>query len=412
MNYLPLSSCRSLFPMLNKTMHGSPLIYLDSAATTHKPQSVIDAISFFYTDQYATVHRAVYELAAQATLLYDMSREKVQKFLHAQYVDEIVFTRGTTESINLVASCFGRAFIGPADEVLISETEHHSNIVPWQMICKEKGAVLKVIPCNINGEIDLEQFHGLLSDKTKIIAIAHVANVTGTIHPIKKIIAIAHERGIPVLIDGAQSISHMPVNVQELDADFYVFSGHKAYGPTGIGVLYGKREWLEKLPPYHGGGDMVDRVDFSCTTYQKAPLKFEAGTPPIAEVIGLAASLDFIDSVGRERIATWENQMLHYAIQKLGVVDGLSIIGNSVSKGPILSFAIEGVHSLDLGTMLSIKGVAMRTGHMCAQPTLKKYNQTSLSRISFGVYNQIEEIDQFVALLQQTLLLLRPPLSY
>ncbi|NDE82519.1 MAG: SufS family cysteine desulfurase [Chlamydiia bacterium] len=412
MSYLPVSSCRDCFPMLKKSMHGNPLIYLDSAATTQKPQSVIDAIASFYTDQYATVHRAVYEIAAQATLMYDLSRQTVQKFIHAEHFDEVIFTRGTTESINLVATCFSKAFIQSGDEILISETEHHSNIVPWQMVCEEKGAVLKVIPSNSHGEIDLDQFKQFLSEKTKIVAIAHVSNVTGTIHPIKQMIAIAHEKGIPVLIDGAQSISHMTVDVQDLDADFYVFSGHKAYGPTGIGVLYGKRRWLEKMPPYHGGGDMVDRVDFNRTTYQKAPLKFEAGTPLIAEVIGLGAAVDFIDSIGRERIAAWESELLHYATQKMQAIQGLSIIGQSLNKGPIATFSIEGIHPLDLGTMLSLKGVAIRTGHMCAQPTMKKYGHTALSRISFGVYNQIEEIDQFMQILQETLLLLRPSLSY
>ena len=405
-------SVRKQFPMLSQLMHGKPLIYFDSAATTQKPQSVIDAMSSFYEGRYGTVHRAVYELAARSTFEYDLSRQKVQRFLHAKHLEEIVFTKGTTESINLVAASFGKAFIKAGDEVLIAETEHHANIVPWQMMCTERGSILQVIPCNEKGEIDLYAFENLLSDKTKIVALAHIANSTGTIHPIKQIIQIAHAKGAKVLIDGAQSVSHQKIDVQDLDADFFVFSGHKAYGPTGIGVLYGKKELLDALPPYQGGGDMIDEVRFEKTTYQKSPLKFEAGTPPIAEVIGLGAALDFIDSLGREQIASYEHTLLEYATEKLQSVEGLRIIGTSANKGSIISFVIEGVHPLDLGTMLSLKGVAVRTGHMCAQPTLRKYGLTSMTRVSFGVYNTIQEIDYFMQVLYEVLLLLRPPMSF
>lgn len=405
-------SIRLQFPMLTKQMHGKPLVYFDSAATTQKPQVVIDAISNFYSEHYATVHRAVYELAAQSTAEYDLVRQKVQRFINAQHYDEIIFTKGATEAINLVADCFGKAFIGPGDEILISETEHHSNIVPWQIMCQARGAQLKVISCNQAGEIDLSALDKLLSEKTKIVAIAHVANATGTVHPVKHIIQKAHAKGAKVLIDGAQSVSHMQIDVQALDADFYAFSGHKAYGPTGIGVLYGKRDLLDKLPPYQGGGDMIEEVRFEKTTYQKAPLKFEAGTPLIAEVIGLGAALDFIESIGIHVIASWEKDLLDYATKKLTEVAGLTIIGSAANKGPIISFSIDGVHSLDLGTMLSLKGVAVRTGHMCAQPTLRKYGLTSMTRVSFGIYNTFHEIDRFLEELQEVLLLLRPPMSY
>lgn len=412
MTAFDVESIRTQFPMLKKQMHGKPLIYFDTAATSQKPQAVIDALSTFYSEHYATVHRAVYELAACSTAEYDLVRQRVQRFINVEHYDEIIFTKGTTEAINLVASCFGKAFIVPGDEVLISETEHHSNIVPWQIMCQERGAHLKVIPCNEASEIDLSALDSLITSKTKMVAIAHVANATGTVHPIKQIIEIAHAKGAIVLIDGAQSISHMKVDVQALDADFYVFSGHKAYGPTGIGVLYGKRELLDKLPPYQGGGDMVDEVRFEKTTYQKAPLKFEAGTPLIAEVIGLGTALSFIESIGVDAIGSWEKQLLDYATKKLKEVPGLTFIGTAANKGPIISFVIEGVHPLDLGTMLSLKGVAVRTGHMCAQPTLRKYHLTSMTRVSFGVYNTFHEIDRFMQALQEVLLMLRPELSY
>ncbi|MBM3207058.1 MAG: SufS family cysteine desulfurase [Chlamydiae bacterium] len=412
MSNLDIAYLRSNFPMLNKRMHGRPLIYFDSAATTHKPKCVIDEMNNFYRNSYATVHRAVYELAAEATSLYETSRQKIQKFINAAHFEEVIFTKGTTESINLVASSFGRSFFNQGDEILICETEHHSNIVPWQLICAQTGAVIKVIPCNMDGEVDLDIISKMISDKSRIIAIAHIANTTGTVHPIKEITALAHEYGVKVLVDAAQSISHIKIDVQDLDVDFLAFSGHKAYGPTGIGILYGKKALLEVIPPYQGGGDMVDKVEFISTTYQKPPLKFEAGTPLIQQAIGLGNAIDFIESIGLDNIAAWENQLLSYATSRMKEVKGLKIIGNAKEKGAIVSFIIEGVHPLDLGTMLSLKGVAIRTGHLCAQPALKKFSVTSLARVSFGIYNTMEEIDNFIELLEEVLLLLRPPMSY
>ncbi len=393
-------------------MHGKPFIYFDSAATSQKPQCVIDAITHFYSSQYATVHRSVYDFASTATAMYNEVRALVKKFLNAQHVEEIVFTKGTTEGINLIASTFGKTFLHPGDEILISEMEHHSNIVPWQMICKERGAHLKAIPIDDNGELNWEAFEALLSERTKLVSIAHIANSTGTVNPIEKIIQCAHKKGAKVLIDGAQSASHLPVDVQALGCDFYLFSGHKAYGPTGIGILYGKKALLEKLPPYQGGGDMIETVTIQHSTYQDPPLRFEAGTPLIAEVIGLGAAIRFIESIGREKIAAWEQELLLYATKQLRAIPGMRIIGTASHKGAIISFAVEGIHPLDIGTLLDIRGIAVRTGHLCAQPTLKRFGVSSLTRVSFGLYNTKEEIDQFIKALQEVLLLLRPSLSY
>ncbi len=412
MNDIEVSAIRKQFPIFAKHRLGRPFIYFDSAATSHKPTCVIEAISDFYSNHYATVHRAVYESAAEATAMYDRARQTVQRFIGAEHLEEIIFTRGTTESINLVAKCFGKAFISKEDEIIVCQTEHHSNIIPWQMLCEEVGAKLKIALCHDSGEIDIDYFLSLLSERTKLVAIAHVSNVTGTVHPIKKIISLSHEFGAKVLIDAAQSISHMKLDVIDLDADFLAFSGHKAYGPTGIGVLYGKKGLLEIMPPYFGGGDMVELCRFEKSTYQKPPLRFEAGTPMIAEVIALGSALAFIDSIGRDNILAYEYRLLQVATEKLSKIEGFKIIGTAKDKGPIISFVIEGVHPLDLGTMLSLKGVAIRTGHMCAQPTLKKFGVSSLSRISFGIYNTMDEIDEFIYLLQEVLLLLRPAISY
>ncbi len=403
---------RQEFPMLHQQMHGKPFVYLDSAATTQKPRSVIDAMSRFYMEQYGTVHRSVYDFASQATTHYDSVRQKVKEFINAAFVEEIVFTKGTTESINLVAFSFGKAFLQPGDEVLITIMEHHSNIVPWQMICEERGAKLKAVPINDRGELILEEFDRLLSDRTKIVSVAHIANSTGTLNPIDEIINRSHAKGAKVLIDGAQSIAHMPIDVQKMKADFYVFSGHKAYGPTGVGVLYGKRALLEKMPPYQGGGDMIDEVTLSTSTYQRPPLKFEAGTPMIAEVIGLGVAIDFIEALGRDRIAAWEQDLLEYATKRLSEVKGLRIIGTAPKKGSIISFVVDGLHPLDIGTLLDLRGIAVRTGQICAQPALKSFNLTSLTRISFGLHNTIEEVDIFVDALKEVLLLLRPSMSY
>jgi cysteine desulfurase / selenocysteine lyase len=403
---------RQEFPMLQQRLHGKPFIYFDSAATAQKPRSVIEAMNRFYSEEYATVHRSVYDFASHATSRYNDIRQQLKEFLNAAFVEEIIFTKGTTEAINLVAASFGKAFLQPGDEVLITAMEHHSNIVPWQLICQERGAHLKAIPINDRGELIFEAFEQLLTDRTKIVSLAHIANATGTLNPIEEIISCAHARGAKVLIDGAQSAAHIPVDVQKLKADFFVFSGHKAYGPTGIGVLYGKRALLEKMPPYQGGGDMIDEVTLESFSCQHSPLKFEAGTPMIAEVMGLGVAIHFIESLGRDRIAAWEQDLLEYATKRLGEIKGLRIIGTAPKKGAIISFIIDDLHPLDIGTLLDIRGIAVRTGHLCAQPTLKHFNVPSLTRISFGIYNTIEEIDIFVDALKEIILLLRPSLSY
>lgn len=403
---------RQEFPILQQLMHGKPFIYLDSAATVQKPHRVIEAMSQFYSEQYATVHRSVYDFASRATSRYSEVRQKVKEFLNAAFVEEIVFTKGATEAINLVASSFGRAFLQPGDEILITAMEHHSNIVPWQLICEEKGAHLKAVPINDRGELILEAFDELLTDRTKLVSVAHIANATGTLNPVEEIIRRSHARGAKVLIDGAQSAAHLPVDVQKLKADFYVFSGHKAYGPTGIGVLYGKRALLEKMPPYQGGGDMIEEVTLQSSSFQHPPLKFEAGTPMIAEAIGLGEAIDFIESLGRDRIATWEQELLEYATQRLSEIKGLRIIGTAPKKGAIISFIIDDLHPLDVGTLLDIRGIAVRTGQLCAQPTLKSFNVASLTRVSFAIYNTFEEIDILANALKEVILLLRPALSY
>lgn len=387
---------RKDFPMLAKTMHGKPLVYLDSAATAQKPQQVIDALCDFYQDHYGTVHRAVYELSLYSTQAFQKVRSQVKNFLNAAHEEEIIFTRGTTDSINLVASSFGQAFVRPGDEVLISEMEHHSNIVPWQMLCERQGAILRVAPINDTGEIILDAYQSLLNEKTKIVAITQMSNVLGTINPIQKMVQMAHAEGAKFLVDGAQSAPHMPVNVQELDADFFAFSGHKLYGPTGVGVLYGKKELLEKMPPYQGGGDMIEEVAFDKTTYNRLPLKFEAGTPMIAQVIGLGAAIDYIQTIGLDRILDQEQALLVYATARLQEIPGLRIIGTSSSKGAIISFTIEGVHHLDIGTMLDLQGIAIRTGQLCAQPLLKNYGLKGMSRASFAFYNTPHDVDRFV----------------
>jgi cysteine desulfurase / selenocysteine lyase len=398
--------------MLQKLLHGKPFVYLDSAATVQKPHSVIEVMSRFYSEQYATVHRSVYDFAAQATSLYNDVREQIKEFLNAAFVEEIIFTRGTTDAINLVASSFGKAFLQPGDEVLITVMEHHSNIIPWQIICEERGAHLKAVPINDRGELIFEAFEQLLTDRTKLVSIAHIANSTGTLNPIEEIIALAHSHGAKVLIDGAQSAAHLPVDVQKLKADFFAFSGHKAYGPTGVGVLYGKRALLEKMPPYQGGGDMIDEVTPYSSSFQHPPMKFEAGTPMIAEVIGLGEAIAFIESLGREKIAAWEQDLLDYATKRLSEIKGLRIIGTAPKKGAIISFTVDDLHPLDIGTLLDIRGIAVRTGQLCAQPTLKSFNISSMTRVSFAVYNTFEEIDIFIHALKEIILLLRPALSY
>lgn len=402
-NEVDFSRIREDFPMLRQTMHGKPLVYLDSAATAQKPQVVIDAIANFYQNHYGTVHRAVYELALHSSHSYQLIREKVKDFIHAAQAEEIIFTRGTTESINMVAYSFGKAFIQAGDEILISAMEHHSNIVPWQILCEDRGAILKVIPMNDKGELLLEEYEKLLTPKTRLVAIAHISNSLGTINPLKQMITMAHQKGARVLVDGAQSAPHLQIDVQDLDVDFFVFSGHKVFGPTGIGVLYGKRELLDQMPPYQGGGDMIEKVTFAQTTYNLPPLKFEAGTPMIAEVVGLGAALDYLTAIDPDAIRQREKQLLDYATHQLGEIPGLRVIGTAKEKGALISFVIEGVHSLDIGTLLDLKGIAVRTGHHCAQPVMQYFNVPSTVRASFAFYNTLEEIDQLVIALKEAI---------
>ena len=376
-------------------MHGKPLVYLDSAATAQKPELVIESIASFYREHYGTVHRAIYELAVESSIRFENVREQARAFLNAEKVHEIIFTRGTTESINLVASSFGKAFINPGDEIIITEMEHHSNIVPWQMLCEERGAILKVVPFNDQGLLDLEAYSQMLSAKTQFVSIAHISNTLGTVNPIKEMIKSAHEIGAYVLVDGSQAAPHRPVDVQDLDADFYVFSVHKAYGPTGIGVLYGKESLLNAMPPYQGGGDMIETVTFEKTTYNVLPLKFEAGTPLIAEVMGLGAALTYLQKIGMEKIHTWEQELLTYATLRFKDFPKVKIIGEAPEKGGLISFSVEGAHPLDIGTMMDLKGIAIRTGHLCAQPVMRHYGVTALARISFGLYTSKQDLDVF-----------------
>lgn len=404
-----VNQCREDFPMLKQQMHGRPLIYLDSAATAQKPMQVIEAMRLFDSKQYGTVHRAVYELAAHATERFSLIREKAANFLNAAKAEEIIYTRGTTESINLVAYSFGKAFIKPGDEIIISEIEHHSNIVPWQILCEDRQAHLKIIPINERGELDLETYGRLLTDRTKLVAVNHISNALGTINPVKTIIEMAHQAGAKVLIDGAQAAPHLSIDVQALDCDFYVFSGHKIYGPTGIGILYGKEALLDAMPPYQGGGDMIEQVTFEKTTYNVLPMKFEAGTPMITEVMGLGAAIDYVQSIGISNIAAHEHELLVYATEKIQQIEHLRIIGTAKEKGAIISFVVEGAHPLDIGTMLDLKGIAIRTGHLCAQPALRHFGLSGTARASFGLYNTREEIDIFIDALRGVITKLRGP---
>jgi cysteine desulfurase/selenocysteine lyase len=386
---------RDDFPIFKQKNHGKELIYLDSAATAHKPFAMIDAILDFYSNHYATVHRAIYDLSASATKLYSDSREKVRKFLNASRLEEIIFTKGTTEGINLIANIF----IDPQDVVIVPEIEHHSNIVPWQL----KQAKLKTIKTNDSGEIDLGHLESLLKEGAKLLSLAHVSNTIGVVHPIKKIIELAHSYNIKVLIDAAQSASHKILDVQALDADFLVFSGHKLYGPTGIGVVYGKYDIIKDLRPYQGGGDMIFQVNFDETNYNEPPLRFEAGTPPIAEVIGLAASIDYINALGLENIESYENKLLKRLIDNLDQIDCINILGAPKERGSLVSFTVEGAHALDVGTLLDLQGIAVRTGHLCSQPTMQKFNTSSVIRASLAIYNSEDEVDLFVSKLKKVI---------
>jgi cysteine desulfurase/selenocysteine lyase len=382
------------------------LIYFDNAATTQKPKAVIDALSAYYEQDNANIHRGIHTLAERATTAYELTRKKLAAFLNAPSTDQIIFTSGTTAGINLVAQTFGRANVGKGDQIIVSNLEHHSNIVPWQMIAEEKGAEIKVIPVSDAGVLDIEAYKALLNPKVKLVAVNHVSNAIGTINPIVEIISLAHEVGAKVLIDGAQSVAHLAVDVQALDMDFFVFSAHKLFGPTGVGVLYGKRDLLESMPPYQGGGEMIKEVSFSGTTYNELPYKFEAGTPNIADVIAFGAALDYVQAIPSEALAAQEEALLAYATQKLQVIPGLRIVGTAPEKIAVISFVIDGVHPQDIGVLLDKFGIAIRTGHHCAQPLMQRYELVGTCRASFAFYNTFEEIDRFVLCLEKTLQML------
>ncbi len=381
------------FPILSQEIHGHPLVYLDTGASALKPRMVIESMTRFLENDYANIHRGVHELSQRATDKYEAVRTTVRRFINAEYDDEIIFTHGATEAINLVAQTWGRTFLKPGDEIILTALEHHANIVPWQMLRDQMKVVLRIVPVTAEGEVRIEDFKAALSEKTKLITFAHISNVLGTILPVKEITALAHHAGAVVLIDGCQSISHMPVDVRDIDADFYVFSGHKLYGPTGIGVLYGKRDILAHMPPYQGGGDMIASVTFEKTTYKEPPHRFEAGTPPITEVIGLGAAIDYVSTIGLARIALHEDDILHYTTDKLSRINGLKIIGTSPHKSGIISFTMEHAHPHDIGTILDRHGVAIRAGHHCAQPLMEHLGLTATARASFGIYTTRKDID-------------------
>ncbi len=387
---------RNDFPILKRKVHGHPLVYLDNAATTQKPRAVIEAIRRLYEDYYSNIHRGVHLLSQQSTAAYEETRAKVQRFINARESREIIFVRGTTEAINLVMHSFGRGHIQTGDEVLISAMEHHSNIVPWQILCEDTGAKLRVAPMNDRGELLLDEFEKLLNPKTKFVSITHVSNALGTVNPVKEIVAMAHRSGVPVLVDGAQAAPHLKVDVQDLDCDFYAFSGHKIYGPSGVGVLYGKAALLEAMHPYQGGGDMISSVTFEKTIYNVLPYKFEAGTPSIADGIALGNAFDYINAVGFEKIAEHEHELLEYATSAVSEISGVRLIGTADHKAGVLSFIMEGIHPHDIGTILDQEGVAIRTGHHCAQPVMERFGIPATARASFGLYNTKEEVDALV----------------
>lgn len=403
---LNIDQIRADFPVLHQQVNKAPLIYFDNAATTQKPKAVIEALAAYYEQDNANIHRGIHTLAERATSAYELTRKKLAAFLNAPSTDQIIFTSGTTAGINLVAQTFGRANVGKGDQIIVSNLEHHSNIVPWQMIAEEKGAEIKVIPVSDAGVLDIEAFKALLNPKVKLVAVNHVSNAIGTINPVAEIISLAHEVGAKVLIDGAQSVAHLAVDVQGLDMDFFVFSAHKLFGPTGVGVLYGKRDLLESMPPYQGGGEMIKEVSFSGTTYNELPYKFEAGTPNIADVIAFGAALDYVQAIPAESLAAQEEALLAYATQKLQAIPGLRIVGTAPSKIAVISFVIDGVHPQDIGVLLDKFGIAIRTGHHCAQPLMQRYELVGTCRASFAFYNTFEEIDRFVLCLEKTLQML------
>jgi cysteine desulfurase/selenocysteine lyase len=393
---LDIEAIRKQFPILAREVNGKPLVYLDNGATTQKPLRVIQAINHYYTFQNANIHRGVHRLSQDGTELYEASRRKVQSFIHAASPHEVIFTKGTTDSINLIASSFGKKYIKPGDSILVSAMEHHSNIVPWQMVCEEREAKLLVIPMDENGDLIYSEYLKLLENKPKLVCVTHVSNSLGTVNPIKEMVAAAHQLGIPVLVDGAQAIQHQKVDVQDLDVDFYVFSGHKMYGPTGVGILYGKEKWLEALPPYQGGGDMIKTVSFQKTEYNELPFKFEAGTPNIEATICLMEAVRFIEEIGLDAIAKHEEALLAYGLERFHEIDGMQFVGKAQNRSSLISFNLEGIHPYDAGVILDKMGIAVRTGHHCAQPVMDFFQIPGTIRASFSIYNTFAEIDQLV----------------
>ncbi len=394
---------RKDFPVLSQTINGKPLVYLDNGASSQVPQSVIDRTSKYLSEEHSNIHRGVHYLSQHATTAYEAAREKVKRFINAREPKECIFVRGTTEGVNLVAHSYGRKFIGEGDEILVSQMEHHSNIIPWQMIAEEMGAKVVMIPMNERGELIIDEYENLLNERTKMVAIAHVSNSLGTVNPVKEMIATAHKFGVPVCVDAAQSVPHFPVDVQDLDADFFVFSGHKMFGPTGSGVLYGKREWLDQMPPYQTGGGMIRTVTFEKTTFAPIPDKFEAGTPAIAAGIGLGAAIDYINAIDFEAAAAYEHELLEYATERLGGIPEVKIIGTAAEKASVLSFTIEGIHPHDIGTILDQQGIAVRAGHHCAQPVMEFFDVPATARASFAFYNTREEVDKLADAVQKVI---------
>ena len=397
-----VEAVRKDFPILSREVGGKPLVYLDSAATSQKPQVVIDALVDYYTGMNANIHRGVHTLSQEATEAYEGARTKVRHFINAAEEPEIVFTRGTTEGINLVAQTLGVQRVGPGSEIIISNMEHHSNVVPWQILCEQRGARLRVVPINDDGELLMDEYEQLLGPQTALVSITHISNALGTINPVKDIVEMAHGHGVPVLLDGAQAAPHTPVDVRDLDCDFYAFSGHKLFGPTGIGVLYGKRELLESMPPYQGGGEQIKSVTYEKTIYNDLPYKFEAGTPHIAGVIGLGAAIDYVNGIGMERAAAYEHELLEYGTEQLQAIEGLRLLGTARQKAAVLSFLLDGIHPHDIGTVLDTQGIAIRTGHHCAQPLMQRFQIPATARASFAFYNTKAEIDALVEGIHRT----------